>query len=103
MDKQAACVSLHATAICRKTNLNGYISNDQAQHAQETGPPPREAEKSGADARCNALRARHKTRIARTRILSPPWHVWLRLTVTTNGASGWEGEVATTVRGISWR
>ena len=39
--QQAACVSLHATAICRKTNLNVYISNDLAQHAQETGPRPR--------------------------------------------------------------
>jgi len=29
------------TAICRKTNLNVYISNDLAQHAQETGPRPR--------------------------------------------------------------
>jgi len=74
------------TAICRKTNLNVYISNDLAQHAQETGPPPREAEKSRADARCNALRARHKTRIARTRILSPTWQVWLRLSITKSGA-----------------
>ena len=72
MGKQAACVKPPRTAICRKTNLNVYISNDLA--AQETGPPASGESKSAFIGRCvkyliGKLRALAVTPMTRSELL----------------------------------